>query len=119
MIVRGLKFQPMKGRELPVPCLAIRHFRYFHEGKYSKNFTDHKPLTLSFAKVSDLWLASQQRHLIYISEYTASVQHISGRSNKIVDAFSRIAINTIHALAQGIDYTALMAVQREDEEMFT
>ncbi|XP_050689003.1 uncharacterized protein LOC126981608 [Eriocheir sinensis] len=59
----------------------------------------------------------RKRHLAYISEYITCVQHVSGKSNKVADALSRTAINTIHALAPGLDYTALAAAQEKDKEM--
>ena len=101
-------------RELLALYLAVRHFRYFLEGRPFTAFTDHKPLTFAFDKVSDPWSARQQRHLAYISEYTTCLQHVSGKSNKVADALSRPAISAVTA---GIDYAALAAAQREDEEM--
>ena len=44
-------------RELLALHLAVRHFRYFVEGRNFTAFTDHKPLTFAFAKVSDPWSA--------------------------------------------------------------
>ena len=42
-------------RELLALYLAVRHFRYFLEARPFIAYTDHKPLTLAFAKVSDPW----------------------------------------------------------------
>ena len=100
-------------RELLALYLAVRHFRYFLEGRQFTAFTDHKPLTFAFDKVSDPWSARQQRHLAYVSEYTTCVQHVSGKSNRVADALSRPTINTV---STGIDYAALAAAQREEEE---
>ena len=61
--------------ELLVLYLAVRHFCYFLEGQVFTAFTDHKPLTLAFSKVSDPWSARQQRHLTAILEYTTSIRH--------------------------------------------
>ena len=46
--------------------LAVQHFSYFLEARSFTAYTDHKPLTLTFAKVSDLWSPRQQRHPDYI-----------------------------------------------------
>ena len=37
--------------------LAIRHFRFFFDGRLFTVYTDHKPLTIAFSKVSDPWSA--------------------------------------------------------------
>ena len=41
-------------RELPAVYLAVRHFRYYLEGRDFTVFTDHKPLTFAFAKYQSL-----------------------------------------------------------------
>ena len=50
-------------RERLATYLAIRHFRYFLEGRSFTLFTDHKPLTFAISKISDPWSPRQQRHL--------------------------------------------------------
>ena len=106
-------------RELLAVYLAVRHFRYFLEGRDFTVFTDHKPLTFAFAKVSELWSARQQRHLAAISEYTTCVKHIAGKTNLVADALSRIVINGVHSFGQGIDFTAMATAQQDDQEMDT
>ena len=103
-------------RELLALYLAIRHFRYYLEARQFVAFTDHKPLTFAFAKVSDPWSSRQQRHLSYISEFTTDVRHIAGKHNNVADALSRNAINTV-ASQFGIDYQALAEAQRNDDQM--
>ena len=44
-------------RELLAVYLAVRHFRYYLEGRDFTVFTDHKPLMFAFAKVSEPWSA--------------------------------------------------------------
>ena len=103
-------------RELLALYLVVRHFRYFLEGRDFTAFTDHKPLTFAFAKVSDPWSARQQRHLAAISEYTTCVKHIAGKSNLVADALSRTIVNAVHRSESGVDFTAMAAAQREDKE---
>uniref|UniRef100_A0A5S6QAW0 RNA-directed DNA polymerase n=1 Tax=Trichuris muris TaxID=70415 RepID=A0A5S6QAW0_TRIMR len=103
-------------RELLALYLAIRHFRYFLEGREFIAFTDHKPLTFAFAKASDPWSARQQRHLTYISEFTTNIQYVAGKNNRVADALSRTTVNTIHTVSSGIDNATLAAAQQEDED---
>ena len=104
-------------RELLALYLAIRHFRYYLEGREFTAYTDHKPLTFAFSKMSDPWSARQQRHLSYISEFTTCIRHVSGKSNVAADALSRARIDAVYALSPGVDYRALAAEQQTDPEM--
>ena len=82
-------------RELLAAYLAIRHFRYFLEGRSFTLFTDHKPLTFAISKISDPWSPRQQRHLAYVSEFTTDVRHIEGKDNTVADTLSRGEISAI------------------------
>ena len=53
-------------------------------------FTDHKPLTHALFRSSPLWSACQQRHLLYLAEFTSSIVHISGKENVVADTLSRL-----------------------------
>lgn len=101
-------------RELLALHLAIRHFRYFLEGRVFVAYTDHKPLTFAFSKSSEPWSPRQQRHLSAISEFTTDVRHIAGESNRAADALSRI--NAV-AAELNVDYAAMAAAQVADEEI--
>ncbi|GFN87763.1 hypothetical protein PoB_001426900 [Plakobranchus ocellatus] len=72
-------------RELLALYLAIRHFRFFLEGRPFTAYTDHKPLVGAISKLSDPWKARQQRHLAFISEYSTDIRHVSGKSNVVAD----------------------------------
>jgi len=101
-------------KELLAIYLAIRHFRYFVEGRAFTVFTDHRPLTHAMAKVSDQWSARQQRHLSFISEYTTDIRHVAGEDNQAADALSRASIAALHG---GIDFKEMAQVQQTDPEM--
>ena len=104
-------------RELLALHLAIRHFRYFLEGRVFTVYTDHKPLTFAFNKSSDPWSGRQQRHLAAISEYTTDVRHVAGKSNVVADALSRCQIAATHTLCTGINYSEMASAQRVDPEV--
>lgn len=91
-------------RELLAIYLAIRHFRYFLEGRAFTVFTDHKPITFAMIKVDPPWTARQHRQLAYISEMTGDIRHIAGKENIVADALSRASVNTVQF---GVDYVAL------------
>ena len=101
-------------RELLAAYLAIRHFRYFLEGRSFTLFTDHKPLTFAISKISDPWSPRQQRHLAYVSEFTTDVRHIEGKANTVADTLSRGEISAISSPQPGVDYNAMAAAQRAD-----
>ena len=95
-------------RELLALHLAVRHFRYYLEGRPFTAYTDHKPLP---------WSARQQRHLSAISEFTTTILHVSGKSNTVADALSRTTVSSLHALLPGVDYTEMATVQATEPEM--
>ena len=103
-------------RELLALYLAIRHFRYFLEARPFVAYTDHKPLTFAFSKISEPWSPRQQRQLATISEFTTHIRHIAGKDNCVADALSRMVINSV-AGEVDIDYSAMAIAQREDEEI--
>ena len=103
-------------RELLAIYLAVRHFRYFLEGRPFELYTDHKPLTFAFSKVSDAWSSRQQRHLAFISEYTTEVKHISGKNNTVADALSRPAISALLQTLPDVDYAAFSLAQETDPQ---
>ena len=76
-------------RELLAAYNAIKHFKHLLEGRKFALFTDHKPLTFAMTCKTDR-SPRQTRHLSYIAEFTSDVRHISGASNIMADALSRI-----------------------------
>jgi hypothetical protein len=80
-------------RELLGVYLAIRHFRWFIEGRVFHVYTDHKPLNFAISSGSTQPSPQQIRQLAFISEFTTDLQHVMGKNNAVADAFSRIQIN--------------------------
>ena len=107
-------------RELLAIYLAIKHFRYFLEGRTFHVLTDHKPLIFAFQARQDRYTPRQCRHLDYISQFTTDLRHIRGIDNSVADALSRIEAN---ALTQNslpvIDFQVMAEAQRKDSELQT
>jgi transposase InsO family protein/predicted aspartyl protease len=102
-------------RELLSIFLAIVHFRNMFEGRELTIFTDHKPLTFAFSKLgSDKETPRRTRQLLFISEFTTDIRHISGSENTVADALSRI--ETISG-ATCIDYAEVAREQSVDSEL--
>ena len=94
-------------RELLAIYLAVRHFRYFVEGRTFVIYTDHKPLSFAMSKVSDQWSSRQQRHLSFISEFSTDIHHLSGRDNEVADALS---CSPICSVRDGINFQELSLI---------
>ena len=104
-------------RELLAVYLAIKHFRYFVEGREFKIFTNHKPLTYSLSSNSDRHTPRQIRHMDFISQFTTNIQHISGIENPVADALSRVGVHALATRPPVIDFTEIAAAQKEDTEI--
>lgn len=101
-------------RELLAIYTAVKYFRYLLEGRHFRIFTDHKPITFAFKQKSDTASPRQVRQLDYIGQFSTNIIHISGKSNVVADALSRVA--TIE-LPVGLDYYTFSNHQREDPEL--
>lgn len=75
-------------RELLAIFSAVKHFRYFIEGRPFCIITDHKPLTYAFSSTTDR-SPRQERQLAFIAEFSTDIRHISGSDNVVPDALSR------------------------------
>ena len=75
-------------RELLAAYSAIRHFRCLLEGRRFQLWTDHKPLCSAIHRISAPWSARQQRHLSFVTEFTAELVYVPGKDNSAADAMS-------------------------------
>ena len=106
-------------RELLAIYLAIKHFRYFLEGRNFHVLTDHKPLIYAFSARLDRHLPRQVRHLDFISQFTTDLRHIQGATNTGTDALSRLSINKLNTddSSPVVDFQALALAQTEDPDL--
>ena len=70
--------------------MAIKHFRYFLEGRGFTVFTDHKPIVAAIRKSTEPVSGRQARQLAAIAEATTDIRHVEGKANVVADALSRV-----------------------------
>merc|ERR1712024_188582 len=99
-------------RELLGLYAAMGHFRQFLEGRPFTAYTDHKLLTTAMASLTDR-SPRQTRHLTFVSEFTSDIQHVSGKTNVVADALSRVSAVSLPE----IDYDLLATDQASSEEI--
>lgn len=104
-------------RELLAIYSAIKHFRYFVEGREFSIFTDHKPLaTALFTKAERS--PRQANHLDFISQFTSDIRYIEGNANVVADYLSRPVENQTQISEIAIvDSIKLAEFQENDREL--
>lgn len=113
------KFSPAESRysafdrELLAIYLTIKQFRFFLEGRQFTVFTDHKPLTRVIESKTER-SPRQARHLEYIAQFTNDIQHISGKSNVVADALTRLIDQ---CELESVDFSDLVELQNQDEQL--
>ena len=103
------------GRELLAIYLCIRHFSHILEGRSFHIFTDHKPLTYTFATNPDRYSPREIRHLDYISQFTTDIRYVKGKDNAVADALSRSHISTVDRSKSSIDFEEMASLQKDEE----
>lgn len=99
-------------RELLAIYMAIQHFRKMFEGRNLIVYTDHKPLTYVFQKSpSASETPRRARQLIFISEFTTDLRHVSASANVVADALSRIQVDSVMT---SLDYHKIAEAQKKD-----
>ncbi len=82
-------------RELLASYLAVKHFRYFVEGREFHILTDHKPLVYAIHTLSSKHSPRQARQLDFIAQFTSDIRHVKGNDNVPADALSRVEANAV------------------------
>lgn len=103
-------------RELLAIFKSIKYFRKLFEGQPLTVYTDHKALCHAFSKLGkqDKETPRRTRHLLFISEFTVDIQHISGKDNIVADTLSRSEIETIFCPTV-LDFEEIADAQSVDE----
>lgn len=100
-------------RELLACFLAVKHIRHFVEGYPITLYTDHKPLIAAFSSQSDR-SPRQTRHMLFLSELVTKIKHISGQSNSVADAFSRVfSLGGSDNFFQDLDFSSFTSDERK------
>ncbi|GFS86398.1 retrovirus-related Pol polyprotein from transposon opus [Trichonephila clavipes] len=94
---------------------TISQLRHHLEGHNFIIFTDHRPLTFAFNKISDSCSPRQLRHLDFIPQFSTDIRHVSGSDNSAADALSRI--NALNLSTSDLHHLA--DSQIKDEELKT
>ena len=106
-------------RELTAIVKALKHFRYFLEGREFTIYTDHKTIIDDSISEADCDNARQAGQLAYVSKYPTDIQHLSGTSNIVADALSRSEINSIFQQSSYIHWATLVKAQLADQELLS
>ena len=105
-------------RELLAAYLAVKHFRYFVEGREFHSLTDHKPLVYAIHTLSSKHSPHQARHLDFIAQFTSDIRHVKGNDNVPADALSRVEANAVLSDSPPvIDFRAMAAAQESDPDV--
>ena len=99
--------------------LAIKHFRYFLEGREFHIQTDHKPLIYALSSHLDRHSPQQIRHLDFISQFTSDLRYVPGSANTAADALSRFSANALQVNTSSpvVDFRELALAQTDDPEL--
>ena len=102
-------------RELLAIYLALKHLRYFVEGRDFYIVTDHNPLTYALHSRSTTHSSRQARQLDYISQFTSDLRHLPDSANAAADTLSRMDMAAL-ACSPGITPRSL-AIAQQDEDV--
>lgn len=104
-------------RELLAIYLAVQYFRNMVEAQQLILFTDHKPLCFAFRKLtSSKETPRRTRQLLFISEFTTDIRHLSGVENIPADALSRVCVDAI-ACPSALDFAEIARKQVDDKQL--
>ena len=77
-------------KELYSIYTCVLNLEYLIQGRDVELVTDHKPLLSMFHSKSRIKLERRSRQIEFISQFSTKIKHVSGESNIVADAMSRI-----------------------------
>lgn len=105
-------------RELLAVYQAIKHFRFFLEGRDFTVYTNHKPLVHALSSKTQR-SPRKARHLDYISQFTSNIQYVACKENSVADALSRIDETQSYVVDRKlVDFKTLANLQTSDDRLF-
>ena len=75
--------------------MAVKHFKYFFEGRSFKIVTDQKSITRAILAPSTNLSPRQSKYINFIAQYSTDVIYISGSKNVVADYLSRTQCNAL------------------------
>ena len=69
--------------------MAVKHFKYFLEGRKFKIVTGQQSLTHAFLSKSDNLSLRQSRYIDFIAQYSIDIAYIPGSTNVVADCLGR------------------------------
>ena len=97
--------------------MAVKHFKYFLEGRAFKIVTDQKSITRAILSPGDNLSPRQSRYIDFIAQYSTDIIYIPGSKNVVADCLSRIQCNALFEELPPISCHEIAAKQRDDESI--
>ena len=72
--------------------MAVKHFKYFLEGRKFKIVTDQRSLTHAILSKSDYLSSRRSRYTDFIAQYSTNIAYIPCSTNVVADCLSRTAM---------------------------
>ena len=82
-------------KELTAMYMAVKHFKYFLEGRSFKIVTDQKNITHAILAPSTNPSPRKSRYIDLIAQYSADVIYILGSKHVVADCLSRTQCNAL------------------------
>ena len=104
-------------KELTAIHMAVKHFKYFLEGRKFKIVTDQRSLTNAILSKSDNLSPRQSRYIDFIAQYSTDIVYIPGSTNVVADCLSRTQCNALFESIPPISMIELATAQQNDSDL--